>query len=429
MPLILPLALLAFAPLRLAAVPSFGDVPSPAGESSHAEVTVDADGKKWVCEDGICRIVDDGGGAGILPAASAADSSVPEKATRMILGTRGVDEFTAFLDGTEPKEKGGAFESFTWLTLLLAILGGIAMNLTPCVLPMIPVNLIIIGKSPLRGAVYGLGMAVAYGLLGLLASFGMLAFGSIQSSPWFNAFVAAVFVVLAMSMLGFFAIDLSRFRPDAVRPGRSRASLVVPFFLGSLSAILAGACVAPILISVIVLTARLSAEGDYFVLALPFALGLGMALPWPFLGAGMKVLPKPGAWMKYVNKAFGVLILLFAAWYAHLAFAGWTSRGESAADAADAPREAGAALEAVPATFGSVFAEAKKSGKPVFVDCWATWCKNCTAMEKTTLADERVLRALERFAVIKLDGTDIGEFKRLAPFRDVQGLPAYAIFE
>jgi len=426
--LLLPLALLAFAPARLVAVPSFGELQPAEEPSSHSEVTVDADGRKWVCEDGICRIVDDG--KSVLPSAQpGAESSIPSEATRILFGERSVDEFIAFLDDLEQPGNGGAFESFTWLTLLLAILGGIAMNLTPCVLPMIPVNLIIIGKSPLRGAVYGLGMAVAYGLLGLLASFGMLAFGSIQSSPWFNVFVAVVFVVLAMSMLGFFSIDLSRFRPDAIRPDQSRASLLVPFFLGSLSAILAGACVAPILISVIVLTARLSAEGNYFVLALPFALGLGMALPWPFLGAGMKVLPKPGAWMKYVNKAFGVLILLFAAWYAYLAIVGWTSRGGSAADAANAPRETGAVLEAVPATFESVFAEAKKSGKPVFVDCWATWCKNCTAMEKTTLADEKVRKALQRFVVIRLDGTDIGELKGLAPFSGVHGLPAYAIFK
>ncbi len=418
--LLLPLAMALMAPVRSYAVPSFGDFNVSEQPPAHSEETTAPDGGRVVCENGVCRIVYDDEAE---DAKSVAAGAVPEKATRMILGTRSVDEFIAFLDNAEPGGKGGAFESFTWLTLLLAILGGIALNLTPCVLPMIPVNLIIIGKSPLRGAVYGLGMAVAYGLLGLLASFGLLAFGSIQSSPWFNAFVAVVFVVLALSMLGFFSIDLSRYRPGTVNPEQSRASLVVPFFLGSLSAILAGACVAPILISVIVLTARLSAEGNYFVLALPFALGVGMALPWPFLGAGMKVLPKPGAWMKYVNKAFGVLILLFAVWYGYLAVSGWTSRAPEAQSAG------GSALEAVPATFESAFAEAKKSGKPVFVDCWATWCKNCTAMEKTTLADERVVKALERFEVIRLDATEIGEFKKIAPFRDVQGLPAYAVFE
>ena len=53
----------------------------------------------------------------------------------------------------------------------------------------------------------------------------------------------------------------------------------------------------------------LSAQGNHIALALPFVLGLGMALPWPFAGAGMQVLPKPGAWMKTVNKIFGLVVL------------------------------------------------------------------------------------------------------------------------
>lgn len=184
-------------------------------------MTVDANGVKWVCEDGVCRIVEDGAEKS---AEAAPAAKVPEKPSRMILGSRSVDEFLAFLGAAEeaPAEEekgGGAFESFTWVTLLLAILGGLALNLTPCVLPMIPVNLIIIGKSPMRGAAYGLGMAVAYGALGALASVGLLAFGSIQSSPWFNAFVAVVFLALAVSMLGFFSIDLARYRPTASTQG------------------------------------------------------------------------------------------------------------------------------------------------------------------------------------------------------------------
>lgn len=419
------------------AAPQACAVPSLPGldaqPEKHSEVTVDANGVKWVCEDGVCRIVDDGA---VKADAEKPAPTLPEKPSRMILGSRSVDEFLAFLgEAAEPpvpptEEKGGAFASFTWLTLLLALVGGLALNLTPCVLPMIPVNLIIIGKSPVRGAAYGLGMAVAYGALGALASVGLLAFGSIQSSPWFNAFVAVVFLALAVSMLGFFSIDLAKYRPTANAQGASKASLAVPFLFGALAAVLAGACVAPVLISVIVLTARLYAEGSRLVLALPFALGIGMALPWPFLGAGMKVLPKPGAWMKSVNRIFGVVLLCFAAWYARLAVIGWMGpRGASAATAADVPRAEGAVIEATPANFEAVFAAAIEKGGPVFVDCWATWCKNCTAMEATTLADERVKKALSRFTVIKLDASEVDEFRKLKQFREVIGLPAYAVFE
>ena len=415
-------------------------VPSHPGiepvQAGHSEVTVDANGVKWVCEDGICRIVDD---AAEAHAEASQRPQLPEKPSRMVFGSRSVDEFLAFLAGTAPEaesadgENGGAFGSFTWLTLLLAVVGGLALNLTPCVLPMIPVNLIIISKSPARGAAYGLGMAVAYGALGLLASVGLIAFGSIQSSPWFNAFVAVVFLALAGSMLGFFSIDLAKYRPATDAQGASKASLATPFFFGALAAVLAGACVAPVLISVIVLTARLYAEGNLLVLALPFALGLGMALPWPFLGAGMKVLPKPGAWMKTVNRVFGVLLLCFAVWYARLAVLGWMgprdASAASAPSAADAPRDDGETLSATVADFESAFAEALSKGKPVFVDCWATWCKNCTAMEATTLADARVKKALSRFTVIKLDASDVDGFRKLRPFKEVIGLPAYAVFE
>lgn len=410
---ILSVALLFLSQIGAKAVPSLDLA------ETHMESDAGPGGSRIVCEDGVCRLVEDDD-------VQAGDVSAP-KPDRLILGLREVDEFLEFLGaaGASGDAKGeGAFGTFTWLTLLLALLGGMAMNLTPCVLPMIPVNLIIIGKSPLRGAVYGLGMAMSYGLLGILASFGLLAFGTIQSSPWFNAFVAVVFLALALSMLGMFSIDFSRFRPGALNSEKSRASLFAPLFMGALSAVLAGACVAPVLISVIVLTARLSAEGNYFVLLLPFALGVGMALPWPFLGAGMKVLPKPGAWMVHVNRIFGVLILLFYAWYAHLAIEGWSSRGNVDVSL----RAADNAIECVPSNFESAFREAAKSGKPIFVDCWATWCKNCTAMERTTLADERVKDALSRFTVIRLDATKMQDFRKLAPFGDVQGLPAYAIF-
>jgi thiol:disulfide interchange protein len=237
--------------------------------------------------------------------------------------------------------------------------------------------------------------------------------------------VALVFVALGASLFGFFSIDFSRFRSGVVKPDASRAGLAVPFFLGALSAVLAGACVAPILVSVLVLTARLYAEGNAIALALPFVLGLGMALPWPFLGAGMKVLPKPGAWMKHVNRIFAVVVLLFAAYYGYLAWKGWT-RGASVA-----PQSNGitGAVEATPDTFEDVFAEAEEKGKPILVDCWATWCKNCFAMDRTTLADKRVREALAGYTVIRLQADDMKGFRMIEPFKDVQGLPAYAIFE
>jgi thiol:disulfide interchange protein len=330
--------------------------------------------------------------------------------------------FLAFLDD-EDYEGGMLDGKSIWLVLVLVLLGGLAMNLTPCVLPMVPINLMVIGKSAARGMWYGAGIAVAYGALGVLAAVGGMAFGEIQSSPLFNGTVAAVFVLLALALFDVFFIDLSKFRKvEGAAEKRAKAPLVFAFSMGALSAVLAGACVAPILISVLLLTADLFAKGNWFALGLPFVMGVGMALPWPFAGAGMQVLPKPGAWMKKVNIAFGVLVLCFAAWYAYLAVKPLFAKAEPA-DGETAPANV---IEATPETFAKALESAER---PVLVDCWASWCKNCAAMERVTMKDPKVVEALKEFTVIRLQAEDIRELKALDGFEAVMGLPAFLVIE
>lgn len=376
-----------------------------------AEIQV-IDGVRYECSDGLCRRID------APPVADEAASAPPASAVpapRLAQGYMDADAFLAFLRG---EAVAPALPASGVLLVLALLLAGAAMNLTPCVLPMVPVNLIVIGKSASRGLLYGLGIALAYGLLGVLAAVGGLAFGTIQSSPVFNAFVALVFVALGLSLGGVFPIDFTRLRAHT----SVRASGVLfPLFMGALSAVLAGACVAPVLISALVLTASQYAAGNRLALALPFVLGLGMALPWPFLGAGLRVLPKPGAWTKGVNRAFAVLVLVFAVWYGRLAVLGWR--------APDAGTLAGSSDEATPATFEAALATARASGRPVLVDCWATWCKNCTAMEKGTLRDPRVVAALEGYAVIRLQAEDLAALTRLPGFGAIRGLPAFAVYK
>ena len=386
-----------------------------------AEVQV-INGKKYECADGVCRLVED----------DASTKTVPTGGSRMAQGYMSADDFIAFLEGRASAEEGRLARAGGWLMLLLVLLGGLAMNLTPCVLPMIPVNLIVIGCSAKRGAAYGLGIALAYGALGVAAAFGGLAFGTIQGSPWFNAAVALVFVGLSLALFDVWFIDLSRFRPSikqsnnrqlsdsqspnpSIRQSVNRALL--PFFLGALSAVLAGACVAPILISVLLLTVDLAAKGNRLAVLLPFVMGVGMALPWPFVGAGLRVLPKPGMWMKNVNRVFGVVVLGFAAWYGWLAWQGFSGK---ARDSSPSRLES-----ATPETLEARLAELPR---PVLVDCWATWCKNCAAMDRV-LDEEKVRRALQPFAVLRVQAEDISELRRVKGFEAIRGLPAFVLFE
>lgn len=252
-------------------------------------------------------------------------------------GYLGSQDFLTFIrNAATGVQETGWFEGRRPLAILLIVfLGGLALNLTPCVLPMIPINLAIIGagaqagsrrRGVLLGATYGAAMALVYGILGLIVILTASTFGTINASPWFNVGIAALFVVLGLAMLDMLSIDFSRFSSRFhVREAR-RGTFLVAFTMGGVAALLAGACVAPVVIQVVLFSSNLYAAGTSAALALPFFLGIGMALPWPIAGAGIAALPKPGAWMVRVKQAFGIVILATATYYGYTAYGLFASR-------------------------------------------------------------------------------------------------------
>ncbi|MBL7077026.1 MAG: thioredoxin family protein [Kiritimatiellae bacterium] len=329
-----------------------------------------------------------------------------------------------------------AFETRgAWLVILLILVGGLALNLTPCVLPMIPINIAIIGAGAqagsrargfVLGAAYGLGIAVVYGMLGLVVILTGTKFGSLNASPWFNLGIAVIFIALSLAMFDVFIIDLSRFQAKA-GPKR-QGGFITAILLGGIAALLAGACVAPVLISVLLLAADLHARGSGVGLLLPFLLGVGMALPWPFAGAGLSFLPKPGKWMERVKMGFGVIILLFALWYGKLGVSLLLSRSAASREAVVAAQHAQAESGWL-TSLDAALATAAQTGQPVFIDFWASWCKNCLKMDKTTFKDPAVLAALEDFVRVKVQAEDVAqpETKAMLDRFDAIGLPTYVV--
>ncbi|HWF18131.1 MAG TPA: thioredoxin family protein, partial [Verrucomicrobiae bacterium] len=329
------------------------------------------------------------------------------------------------------------------VTLLLIVVGGILLNLTPCVLPMIPINLAIIGAGSeassrvvgfKNGGIYGAGMALAYGTLGLAVVLTGAKFGAINSSIWFNVVIAVVFVVLAFAMFDKINIDFSRFSGSLgpQKTNAKRGSVIhhmVIFIMGAMAALLAGACVAPVVISVMLLAANIYSKGHIAGLLLPFLLGAGMALPWPLAGAGLTFLPKPGVWMTRVKHGFGVLILVFGIYYAHLAVAAYQSSIDSTTSLASAPAASASARDDANLELAKALQTAKQDGRPVLVDFHASWCKNCLAMDETVFRKNEVKQRLQDFILVRYDAERPGEYpaKEVLDHFGVLGLPSYVV--
>jgi thiol:disulfide interchange protein len=355
--------------------------------------------------------------------------------------TGGYLRSNAFLDFIHNAERGikekGLFEGRGPLAILLIVfLGGLALNLTPCVLPMIPINLAIIGAGAqagsrargfLLGSAYGGAMALVYGVLGLIVILTAGTFGTINSSPWFNLAIAILFVVLGLAMFDVLLIDFSSYSSRFGASEQSRGTFLLAFTMGAVAALLAGACVAPVVIQVVLFSSNLYATGTKLALALPFFLGIGMAIPWPIAGAGLAALPKPGMWMVRVKQAFGVLILATAAYYGYEAYSLFANRWVDATEVASSVQEK--VKEGWTPSLADGLAAAKRDGKPVLIDMWATWCKNCLTMDKTTLEDPAVKSALADYVKIKFQAEDPDSppVKAVMQKFDAVGLPTYVI--
>ncbi len=375
-------------------------------------------------------------------APAAGDGGIAQLDGFATLGTTGgyigTNEFLKFVHNAEQgvKER-GMFEGRGPLAILLIVLiGGFALNLTPCVLPMIPINLAIIGAGAqagsrsrgfLLGSAYGGAMALVYGVLGLVVILTAGTFGTINASPWFNVGIAALFVVLGLAMFDVILIDFSSFSSGFRTSESSRGTFLVAFSMGAVAALLAGACVAPVVIQVVLFSSNLYATGTTLALALPFCLGIGMALPWPVAGAGLASLPKPGMWMVRVKQAFGVLILVTAAYYGYVAYDLFSSRWVDPSAVTSSVQDQ--LKEGWTPSLATGLATAKREQKPVLIDMWATWCKNCLTMDKTTLASADVKAALSGYVKIKFQAEqpDASPAREVMKRFDAVGLPTYVI--
>lgn len=216
-------------------------------------------------------------------------------------------------------------------------------------------------------------------------------------------------------MAGFINIDLSKYRFLNANNLKS-FNLLLPFILGAISALLAGACVAPVAISVLLLSIERYNAGSISALLWPFLLGVGMAIPWPIIGSGLAKLPRPGKFMVYVKYTFSILIALMALYYIYI--------GITLLPGSYNPEKEIAKLE-------SAAIQSAKEKKLLLIDFTASWCKNCQAMDKNVFPAQEVQAALKDYNVVKFRAEKLSSpaLKEILDKYDIKGLPSFVVLD
>ncbi|NMZ96975.1 protein-disulfide reductase DsbD [Pseudomonas lundensis] len=393
---------------------------------------------------------------------------------------------TVELGGTQPAAEQGQAQdqslasslqqrSLGWSLLLFFGLG-LLLAFTPCSLPMLPILAGLVvgsGASPGRGFAvagsYVISMALVYASLGVLAALLGANLQALLQQPWLLGSFAALFVLLALPMFGFFELQLPgalRDRLESAGRGRKGGSLIGAGVLGALSGLLVGPCMtAPLAGALLYIAQSGNAVQGGLVL---FTLGVGIGMPLLLLvTVGSRFLPKPGAWMNLMKGLFGflflgtalllvrpvldeslwlalwgVLLLMVAgslwqqaqqflrvkALFAPLGLlaglwgslmligaAGGSTDPWQPLQVYTAKTVAGSPSQTAhdafitvnnPADLERELAAAKAQGQWVMLDYYADWCVSCKVMEKKVFGQPQVMQALNGVRLLRLDVTD-----------------------
>lgn len=317
---------------------------------------------------------------------------------------------------------------------LFVFLAGVLTSLTPCLLPMLPLTIAVIGKGHSHDAklrkffnavTYVLGIATTYSLLGVIAASSGALFGNILSNIWVQVGFGIAFVLMGLAQFGFFEFQTPLWLQNRFHKMSHGTGGI--YVTGLLSGFIASPCVGPVLVGILTFIAQSQDRVVGFGLMFTYAMGLGQLLI--ILGVSSSLLyrfPKTPWLMKTSKTILGVALIASGLFYLSLL---WPKQTEIKNGPVESVAEATAKLP------WQEFSEealnrARENHQPVIIDFFADWCLACLELDEKTFNDPKVQTALKGIMLLRFNATEeSANLERLKDKYKIVGLPTIIFYD